>query len=81
MTPINYDHNTFSCMPMNDTDARVQGSDANMYVYFGASFDVAGDVTAVDTGGWVGPYSLLLPDDDDTRTTNAGVTKIRYVKR
>ena len=81
MTPINYDHNTFSCMPMNSTDARVQGADANMYVYFGASFDVAGSVTAVDTGGWVGPYSLLLPDDDNVTEGGPGVTKIRYVKR
>ena len=66
------------CCPL--LQARVQGSDANMYVYFGASFDVAGSVTEVDTGGWIGPYSLLLPDDDNTTKTNAGVTKIRYVK-
>ena len=71
--------NAFYCQNSTDENAMVQGADANLYFYFGVNFDAAGDVTDLDTGGWVGPYSLLLPDDDDDPMTTEKTTKIRYV--
>ncbi|GMH93303.1 hypothetical protein TrVE_jg10771 [Triparma verrucosa] len=71
--------NAFYCQNSTDENAMVQGAEANLYFYFGVNFDAAGDVTDLDTGGWVGPYSLLLPDDDDDPMTTEKTTKIRYV--
>lgn len=45
--------NTFYCQNSTEVDAMVQGADASLYFYFGVHFDVAGEVTNVDTGGWV----------------------------
>lgn len=38
---------------------------AAMYMSFGASFTSSKDSNIANTGGFVGPYSILLPDTDE----------------
>ena len=75
--------NVFKCVNISDTDAYVQGADATGYFSMGVKFDINElDIhEAVDSGGWIGPYSLLMPDDGNPQDgSDSSFTSMRYVK-
>ena len=78
-TPTDWNHNAEECVRANETSRRVTGGDALMYFHLGMDvkakvpliFDVDQSVT---TGGWIGPYTLLLPDGGP----DSDITRMRY---
>ena len=75
----------FFCVPIDDGVGRVEGGDASLYFYFDINFKVPiiGVDTQQGTGGWAGPYTVLLPDFTvDPTSDSMGCTsgmKLRYV--
>jgi hypothetical protein len=74
-------------MRPNQFGFRVQGGDAVMYFTFGVSlkFPLFNVDKFVTTNNWMGPYTLLLPDNnlqqggDNVTNTGGNLTAIRYV--
>eukprot|EP00520_Triparma_pacifica_P010159 CAMPEP_0118645790 /NCGR_PEP_ID=MMETSP0785-20121206/7695_1 /TAXON_ID=91992 /ORGANISM="Bolidomonas pacifica, Strain CCMP 1866" /LENGTH=434 /DNA_ID=CAMNT_0006537709 /DNA_START=29 /DNA_END=1333 /DNA_ORIENTATION=+ len=72
----------FECADIASNSTKVEGGEAAMYMSFGSSFISSGDSHVANTGGFVGPYSVLLPDTDEEadETGDKSVTYLRYVK-
>ena len=76
VTPEKWNTHREDCFVANETSRKVNGGDALLYFHLSLGvkakvpllFDVDEEVT---TGGWVGPYTVLLPDggpdSDETR--------------
>jgi len=65
----------------NEHGYRVKGGDALVYFNFGTRFKIAefGVDEYVTTNGWVGPFSILLPDDDSGDGRGGNRTALRYL--